>query len=207
MPPSDVEHAREMLALEQRAKRRLSATSRLTLNALGRSHTKDVMRSALSTQMANAVFDVRTAVRREAAAQFERVTGLDTAPSNTNDRLAARRAGSAFARSWYKGGAGHSGGGGSTDDWDSAAANDAAAVSIARIAAYEVASAWNDEHRRNADAHPEFRFIERWCAILDTHLCKRCRKMNGTVAGVHGFSEGWPPLHPDCRCIVITTFA
>lgn len=205
----DVEHAQQMLALERRAVRRLNATATLTFSALGRTHTRDTMRSVLSVQMSDAVLVVRTAVRTAAATQFEAATDVATVVSGANDRPESRRAGDAFARSWYTGGGGSSGGGGASEgDWDDAAAREAAANKILRIAAYEVADAWNDEHRRNADAHPEYAFVERWCAILDAHLCIRCRRMNGRHADINGtFAEGWPPLHGDCRCIVITEVA
>ncbi len=202
---SDVDDAKQMLALEARALRRLRATSYLTLTAT-RGHTPDAVRGALSTQMAAAVLDVRTRVRVVAAKQFAEATGLDATPSGASDRAQARRAGIAIAKAWYVGGGGTSGGGGSSDDWDSTEARDAGLSKIKRVAAYEVADAWNDEHRRNADAWPTYKFVERWCAILDVHLCIRCRRMNGKRANAFGqFAEGWPPLHPDCRCIVITT--
>ncbi len=202
---SDVEQALRLLALERRAIRRLRAASSLTLSAT-KGHTRDIVRSALSTQMTAAVLDVRTKVRVEAAEQFTDATGIVVESSGANDRPDARRAGSAFAKAWYVGGGGTSGGGGSTDDWSDTDARDAAIAKIPRIAAYEVAFAWNDEHRRNADALPDYRFVERWSAILDTHLCIRCRRMNGKRADAFGqFLEGWPPLHGSCRCIVITT--
>lgn len=203
MSKSDVAHAVQMLALEHRSIRRLNATARLTLEAL-QGHTIDATRSVLGTTMAAAVLDVRTKVREAAARQFTESTGIDVVPSGANDRPAAQRAGQAYAKAWYQGGGGSFGGGGSSDD----DAVEAGANKIKRISAYEVAHAWNDEHRRNADALPEYRFVERWCAILDTHLCIRCRRMNGRRPDFQGeFAEGWPPLHGDCRCIVITTLA
>lgn len=202
----DVKHARQMLALEVRASRTLNANASLVLTTVGRSQPRDVTRGALAARTASTVLDVRRRVRVAAAQQFSRSTGLDTPPSGTVDRVAADRAGNAVARAWYQGGGGLSGGGGSTDAWDASAAREATKTSIARVAAHEVAGAWNDEHRRNAEVWPDYKFVERWCAILDVHLCKRCRRMNGRRADAHGqFAEGWPPLHPDCRCIVITT--
>ena len=197
-----------MLDLERRAARMLGATSSLTLRTLGRSQPRDTVRMALAVRMSAAVLDVRDRVRSAAAKQFSRATGLDTEPSGTVDTVSADRAGNAVARAWYRGGGGRSTGGGSSDSWDATTARDAATSKIARVAAYEVADAWNDEHRRNAEVWPDYRFVERWCAILDTHLCIRCRRMNGRRADAHGqFAEGWPPLHGDCRCVVITTVA
>lgn len=204
---SDVEHARQMLALEARAARTLGATSTLTLRSL-RGQPRDTTRAGLALRMGATVLDVRRRVRIAASQQFSRATGLDTPPSGTVDKMAADYAGNAIGRSWYQGGYGKSGGGGSSDSWDASAAREAVANKVLRVAAYEVADAWNDEHRRNAEVWPDYKFVERWCAILDTHLCKRCRRMNGRRADTHGqFAEGWPPLHPDCRCIVITSFA
>lgn len=212
MSRSDVAAGEQMLSLEARAVRRLNATATLTLRALGRSHSVDTARSALSQQMAAAVLDIRSKVREQAAEQFETVTRVATVVSGASDRFDAKRAGAAYAKAWFakasgaSGGA--SGGGGSTDSWDDA--TNAAESKIRRIAAYEVADAWNDEHRRNADAHPELKFVERWSAILDTHLCLRCRRMHGRIASpryAEGFAEGWPPLHGDCRCQIITTVA
>ena len=193
-----------MLALEHRAARRLAATATLTLRGLA-AHRPGVRAMGLASAVADAVVDIRTKVRDAAVKQFAEATGLTPPPSGAHDLPDARRAGAALAKA-YTGGGGQSGGGGSSDDWSEPDARAALATKIKRVAAWEVAFTWNDEHRRDADALPDYRFRERWCAILDHHLCVRCRRMNGRLADGNGmFAEGWPPLHPDCRCIVVTT--
>jgi hypothetical protein len=48
----------------------------------------------------------------------------------------------------------------------------------------------------------------RWVAVLDPRTCPICRPLDGTVAAEPQlFPRGAPPLHPNCRCVVIPTSA
>lgn len=51
--------------------------------------------------------------------------------------------------------------------------------------------------------------VERvWCSLLELRTCAICYGLHGTVVGANEeFSEGEPPLHPDCPCFVETRIA
>lgn len=47
-----------------------------------------------------------------------------------------------------------------------------------------------------------------WVAVLDPKTCPVCRPLDGEVASSpRMFPRGAPPLHPNCRCVVIPTSA
>lgn len=47
-----------------------------------------------------------------------------------------------------------------------------------------------------------------WIAVLDPKTCPICRPLDGTKAfSPESFPRGAPPLHPNCRCVVIPTSA
>ena len=206
---ADAETAAQIVALEARAVRRMRATAKRTIAVLSPSGDVDLVAASLAASMTVTVRDIKTSTRITAAQQFTNATGITAEPSGVDDLAAAIRAGAVYTNAWraaYLGAGGTTTGGGSGGAWDDARL--AAHSKIDRIAAWEVMHAWNDEHRRNADALPQYKFIERWCAILDPYLCKRCRSMNGKRTDAYGtFAEGWPPLHGDCRCFIVTTLA
>lgn len=188
----------------------MRATAKRTIALIGPSGDRDLVAASLAAAMTATVRDVKSSTRDAAVAQFIDATGTPATPSGVDDLGSAIRAGAVYTNAWRKALDARQGGttvgGGSSDDWDDARIE--AHAKIDRIAAWEVMQAWNDEHRRNADALPQFKFVERWCAILDPYLCKRCRAMNGKRTDANGtFAEGWPPLHGDCRCFIVTTLA
>jgi hypothetical protein len=91
------------------------------------------------------------------------------------------------------------------------AANDALDYRLARLAATEVASAYNDEHAEAALEVAKVpawrgRLFRRWEAMLDRRLCKVCKAMDGQVVPVDAsFTLRREPglVHPMCRCIEI----
>lgn len=48
-------------------------------------------------------------------------------------------------------------------------------------------------------------YMQRWDSAADRRVCPDCRSLDGTIAKVGGTFKGWgpPPLHPNCRCIVL----
>lgn len=80
---------------------------------------------------------------------------------------------------------------------------------IARTAATEMASAYNEEHRASLEraiekdsalkrALDEGRIIRVWDAYLDRRTCDACEARHDREVD---FGDE-PPLHPNCRCIV-----
>lgn len=204
-----------MLSHERDALTRLGKAIAYTANVVkGKPNDVETATKLLRSAVASVVVSVRGEVRRSAAKQFSEDTGLDAKASGTDDSGRGEKAGAYYAKAWLaaltrnatKDG-GSSGGGGSTDDWDSSvdSAITAASGALGRVASFEVAHAWNDEHKRNAAALPDESFTHQWFTKRDVHVCPSCAKYHGTFADSSGeFPEGWPPLHGDCRCIVYT---
>lgn len=195
--------ARQMLRLEVRAVRQLKKATRATIAANATRLPIEVSEE-LHAAVTAEVLAICRGVRAEAAKAF----CVPSSPSGADDAPRAEAAGRYYAKAWLKAatpptamreGSGYHGGGGSSDSYAEVL------PALARIASFEVVRAWNDEHRRNAEALPNFSFRQKWIAILDPKLCKACKRMSGTYADARGeFAEGWPPLHGDCRCFIDT---
>lgn len=206
-----------MLAHERDALKRLTGATAYAANVVrGKPGDVEKATTLLGSAVSSVVVTVRGEVRAAAAKQFSQDTGLDVTTSGTDDTMRGEKAGAYYAKAWLAAftggtkaaaGGGSSGGGGSSDDWDASvdAALAAASGALGRVASFEVAHAWNDEHKRNVAALPSESFTHQWFTKLDTHVCKQCAKYHGTFADSNDeFPEGWPPLHGDCRCIVYT---
>lgn len=204
-----------MVALEYEALDVLvEATSYAAAIAKAKAGDVELATKLLGSAVASVVLAARTKTRKIAAAQFSRDTGVTVSPSGVNDEQRGEKAAAFYVKAWlaafatpHKASGGSSGGGGSTDEW--AASIDTAMVGAAgalgRVASFEVAHAWNDEHKRNIASAPNESFTHQWFTKLDVHVCKQCAKYHGTFADSNDeFPEGWPPLHGDCRCIVYT---
>jgi len=213
------EELERMLGLESASARRLKDNTASAIDKIKGSPGLDSAIYTLRQTVATTVVGFRNDVRVDAAKQFSEEVGVATEPSGMNDSERGDKASAYYVKSWvnalasdYGGGGGSFGGGGSTDSWDVAvdAAHEASVGALDRIATYEVVDAWNDEHRRNADAHPELQFRRRWYTKKDVYVCKKCGPMHGVYAdaggqfSLNGAPIRWPPLHGDCRCIVIT---
>jgi HK97 family phage prohead protease len=150
------------------------------------------------------------AVREDAARHFSDLAGEDVAPSGTDDTERATKASDYCAEAWLSAMQSDYGKALQTrtlDEWEAAIAIARKAVdpALRNAASFEVAKAWNNEHRRAVLARPGLGYAFTWYARSDGLICQRCLSMDGKVSDASGdFSpEGWPPLHGRCRCIVM----
>jgi hypothetical protein len=84
----------------------------------------------------------------------------------------------------------------------------ALAKRLERTAATETSSAFNDERRRVyrdiARSPLADEYVKVWSAVLDRKTCALCFGKDGQVRRLHESFGAWPPVHPNCRCLVET---
>jgi hypothetical protein len=80
----------------------------------------------------------------------------------------------------------------------------------ARVSAITAAAFWAivyNTQQRAAAISPRRPTGWRWNAILDPKTCPICRPLHNTTAEAPwAFPEGPPPIHPQCRCVVLPTY-
>lgn len=77
---------------------------------------------------------------------------------------------------------------------------------LERTAATETAGAFNDERRRVyrdiARSPLADETVKVWSAVLDRKTCGFCFDKDGQVRALRENFGAWPPVHPNCRCII-----
>lgn len=113
------------------------------------------------------------------------------------DRLRATNAGRALSRAWraeVEDGATYRG---ALDEIDS---------NIDRTATTETVQAWNESTlaQNDAAAARGHTITERWDALLDKRTCPECDSLAGTEVTRPEEFDREPPIHPGCRCFIVT---
>jgi HK97 family phage prohead protease len=164
------------------------------------------IQAALYGTFASILVDVRT----DAAGHFSELTGADAEASGADDSERATKASDYCTATWsaamsadyaksfrLK----------AIEDWEAALAiaREAVGPALRNAAAYEVAKAWNDEHRLALISRPGLGYEFHWYARADGLICDRCSRMDGKTSDAAGdfLPEGWPPLHGHCRCLAM----
>lgn len=201
-------------ALEANALAQLDASTRAATVVVKDACSFDAALATLSASISERIVEICTDVRAQAAAFFALETGAVVACSNANDAERAKLSAEFYVKAWTKA-LGESDG-----VWAAAIehAREGALDALANVASYEVYRAWNDEHRLNAIAAKASGtpgLIQQWIAKRDERECDFCGILDeqytddkGEFPDVGGsypvVDHPWPPLHPHCRCIVIT---
>ena len=148
----------------------------------------------------------RQGARAGARRSWMAMTDLVAAPADLyvagTDALRAQQAGDAIASQFYKS--------------ESVVVNGAAVDAdealdellwrLDRTATTETVDAWNAEIQRQNDLAEALglEITETWSAKLDFRTCKACRDLDGDYVVRPDRFEDAPPLHPNCRCFLLT---
>lgn len=204
----ELEAAALLLLLIRRARRLLrKAVKTLTLGvvdiggtATGTAH----LDQAIRTGGRQGIATIRAAARDGARRSWSSMTGIAPATdlglyAAGLDAIRAQGAGDSLARQLHAA---------LVDDEDVSVASALRELEwrLDRMATTEAVDAWSDETSRLNDLAEAagVEIIETWSAILDSHTCKACRALDGDMVTRPDRFEDLPPLHPHCRCIVLT---
>lgn len=159
---------------------------------------------AQSSAVEKSVLAACWSARIEAAKSFADETGIVGPPvagAVRADDERALRAATFYSKAWLRAM------GNAADGWSASVdrAHEATSAARKRIACFETVRAFNDERRTRATAAGE-EWRQRWFARVDEKTCKVCKRLNGSYADKDGSfpDDLWPPVHGDCRCIVLT---
>jgi hypothetical protein len=176
---------------------------RIALSAVRRTAAR--MQGALD----RAVADVRRAARGAARRTIEHelaaglVTPLDG--REEHDLAAAHSAAASLSSAWSRSASAMALGDEPADDALRLAGR-SLTRRLERTAATETASAFNDERRRVyrdiARSTLANEYVKVWSAVLDRKTCALCFGKDGQVRELHESFGAWPPVHPNCRCVI-----
>jgi len=176
---------------------------RIALGAVRRTASR--MQAALELAVAEVRRAARRASRRTVENEFAAgpLTPLDG--REEHDIAAAHSAAASLASAWNRSASAMAIGDEPADDALRLAGR-TLTRRLERTAATETASAFNDERRRVyrdiARSPLANETVKVWSAVLDRKTCAFCFGKDGQVRELHESFGNWPPVHPNCRCLV-----
>lgn len=200
----ELEAAALLLLLERRARRALRKSVRVLTNHVGRlGGDLSYLDQAVRAGARESLGAIRGAARAGARQSWTSMTDLDVPPGGDLhaaglDALRAQSSADSLARQWRA--AAHA------NDLDVQVALQDLLWRLDRTATTETVDGWNAETQRLNDLAEAlgFEITETWSAILDSRTCGWCRALDGnSIVRPERFAD-LPPLHPSCRCLVLT---
>lgn len=202
----EAELATALLLLSRRSATKLVSALALATRALvaGRAHISQAVR-AIENSQARAIQGVREQSRQAARQAWQNDAGIERpAHDSAVDALRAWAAASAIAFAWSRAQRKLVVEEALPEHVAMRRATAAVTSSAERTGETETVHAWNAETSRLDDlaAGSGYIVIETWSALIDA--CPRCTDLDGdTVVRPERFPQD-PPLHPRCRCILIS---
>lgn len=195
-----------ILALEVVSHRALRSAIALTaVNAAAMNLPIPMASKLVGVAATTAIESVRIESRRRSAIAFRRQTGLVVVGADgVSDHAAATYAGRGLERAFAEAATEAS-----TVVGPRAAVRGSAAIierDVQRTATTELVDAWNNETKALAEKS-RARIVFTWVAELDRRSCPDCVGLDGTSGvGDDAFGGDFPPLHPNCRCYVVSEY-
>jgi hypothetical protein len=200
--------ARAVVTLQARASRGVSAAVKVPLDVDG----PDVVKSALVAGVAFTALSKARALGRSAAPALisvpEEIVDIASANASTvlsADASVARASAERLARRWSKAVA-DARASGSLEE-QAQIEGRAELTSAANLyAEHEALDALNNEvSRLSRVAHESgLDVVMTWSADLDKRTCEKCDELNGEERTLPDEFDDLPPLHPSCRCHVLS---
>jgi hypothetical protein len=202
--------AAALLLLERRAKRGLRAAvdvpaAHYAMFRAGNAALEAAVRKSSEV----AVLRLREGARASARGSWSALVGLDPVGPVVlaGDVKAADAAADSIASAWRS----------EVDAAEQAAedapladvygtAREAVVSAVERVAVTESFDAYNDEvvRQNNAAYARGVALTERWEAAFDDRVCDACAAMSGEERTRPDYFSRTPPLHPNCRCYLVT---
>ena len=195
-----------MLSLEHALGVTLSHAIRQAAALAARGTGRAVARATIAAAAVTVLDTSRRRIAEQSASRWSSQTGLapGLAEIAEADRRRAQEAGKGLAKHWAEAEKAARKAGSSTSYTDAARQIEGA---IKRTATTETVDAWNQQIAKQGRAArrggASIRYT--WEAEHDKRTCSLCASLDGAQwKDDEAPPDGWPPLHPHCRCHVVT---